>query len=793
MRYYVVSLVFLIFATNLFAAQITMQDGRTIEGETSRIAKVERKIKADDKPQSKMILLVDDGLRRLFVPIRQVVNSTSNRSILESFKFDQRYATVEVAGVEYASLGTCRPEPFDEFGRRLVAMAQPGGTDYETQAIVEINSRYIRTRGVKVPWDARYSILTVPRSILSPILMNKIDPENFDDRRRIFRLYLEAQYYEAAREELEKMIEDFKSMSDPKQDEVLTIATRRVRTLEATRFWQEMNMRYQAGQHALVSDLLRNYRGEGVPALTMQEIRGAISRIDAFGPDKENLIARLREYNEQITDVSLKEKSEKIIAEIESQLTLNTIERFGSFTLQDRAPELSVEEKLAIGLSSWLVGKDTPVQRLAVAVSMAEVRDLIRDYLRAEFFNETQDIYDKILEQEAGTADLVSQLLKLIQPPIVTPVTLPDQPGYFELQRPGIPHSGDFETIEYCIQLPPEYDPNRSYPMIVAMHASSGSPQQELQWWCGPWRNGMRYGHAGRYGYIVLSPKWAYPGQMSYDNSPLVHGAVLFALRDALGRFNIDTDRIFLSGHEMGGTAAWDIGMAHPDLWAGVIPFCAAANLYTEVYDTNAEHLPLYFVSGELDSAELGGRLENKLVVNGRSYNHYLGSGYNTTVVQYIGRGPELYGEEVPELFKWMNRLQRTVPKTYTVKSFRPLSGFYFFWGVEYPNLPDEQNWPLDNRGRRSILETSCRYLEPQNKMIITTNARFNSVASPDVYLTREMIDFNRRVDVEFNNKKFQPRSGFLEPDLRLILEDARTRKDRAHPFWVRLNSTTRQ
>ena len=26
------------------------------------------------------------------------------------------------------------------------------------------------------------------------------------------------------------------------------------------------------------------------------------------------------------------------------------------------------------------------------------------------------------------------------------------------------------------------------------------------------------------------------------------------------GRFSIDTDRVFLSGHSMGGNAAWDIG-----------------------------------------------------------------------------------------------------------------------------------------------------------------------------------------------------------------------------------------
>ena len=38
--------------------------------------------------------------------------------------------------------------------------------------------------------------------------------------------------------------------------------------------------------------------------------------------------------------------------------------------------------------------------------------------------------------------------------------------------------------------------------------------------------------------------------------------------------FSIDTDRVFLSGHGVGGDAVYDIGLAHPEHWAGVIgPF----------------------------------------------------------------------------------------------------------------------------------------------------------------------------------------------------------------------------
>ncbi len=79
----------------------------------------------------------------------------------------------------------------------------------------------------------------------------------------------------------------------------------------------------------------------------------------------------------------------------------------------------------------------------------------------------------------------------------------------------------------------------------------------------------------------------------------------LNSLRDACRRFSIDTDRVYLSGYSMGGDAAWDIGLAHPDLWAGVIPISALADRYCTFYWENAKYVPFYVILGELDGAKL--------------------------------------------------------------------------------------------------------------------------------------------------------------------------------------------
>jgi pimeloyl-ACP methyl ester carboxylesterase len=90
---------------------------------------------------------------------------------------------------------------------------------------------------------------------------------------------------------------------------------------------------------------------------------------------------------------------------------------------------------------------------------------------------------------------------------------------------------------------------------------------------------------------------------------------VLGALRESLRRFSIDTDRVFLSGHSMGGDAAWDIGLAHPDLWAGLVAISPAAGKYVNHYWHNARTLPMYLVGGELDAASFGGLLVTSLLL----------------------------------------------------------------------------------------------------------------------------------------------------------------------------------
>ena len=188
----------------------------------------------------------------------------------------------------------------------------------------------------------------------------------------------------------------------------------------------------------------------------------------------------------------------------------------------------------------------------------------------------------------------------------------------------------------------------------------------------------------------MIAPVWTVEHQKQYGYSAHEHAAVLNSLRDACRRFSIDTDRVFLSGHSMGGDAAWDIGLAHPDLWAGVIPIVAQADRYCALYWENARYVPFYVVAGELDGA--------KLTKNARDLDRYLRRGFDATVVEYLGRGHEDFYDEILRIFDWMGRFRRNFfPREFACETMRPWDNY--FWWVEVQGLPprstvDPADWP---------------------------------------------------------------------------------------------------
>jgi predicted esterase len=348
-----------------------------------------------------------------------------------------------------------------------------------------------------------------------------------------------------------------------------------------------------------------------------------------------------------------------------------------------------------------------------------------------------------------------------------------DIPGMFSFAAAGLP---EHPQIKYTVQLPPEYSPYRRYPCIVTLNGGGTTPEQQIAWWAGDYKadSRQRYGQASRHGYIVIAPDWLRPHQREYEYSAREHAAALFTLRDACKRFSIDTDRVFLSGHSLGGDAAWDIGIAHPDLWAGVIPIVATSDKHVGLYWENAKNVSFYFVCGEKDG--------DKMARNSTDWNRYFErQGFDTMVVQFQGRGHEHFHDEILRIFEWMNLHRRDFfPKEIDIVTLRPWDTF--FWWLEASGMPANLQvlpveWPKrdlrrpETKGNVAVTGTSVRVNTPAKKVT--------------VWLAPELVNFDEKVSVTINNRAQRN----ITPSIGTLLEDARTRGDRQHPFWARVDS----
>ncbi len=393
-----------------------------------------------------------------------------------------------------------------------------------------------------------------------------------------------------------------------------------------------------------------------------------------------------------------------------------------------------------------------------------------------------------------GKAGLLDQNLKIVAPPALIQVKKPllREPadardgspvgplptvdgiaGLLKVQTPGL---SEDPTITYFVQLPPEYDPYRRYPVIITMNGAGTTPLQQIDWWAGPHsaKAGMRYGQATRHGYIVIAPVWTREHQREYEFTVREHAAVLYSLRDASRRFAIDTDQVFLSGHSMGGDAAWDVGLAHPDLWAGVLPIVPRADKYISRYSENGRNLPMYFVCGEKDG--------DKWPTNATDWEKYLKFvGYDSIVVQYQGRGHENFSDEIQNLFEWMNLHRRNFfPKKFAANTLRPWDDF--FWFVEVDQMPAQSmvtpvQWPPG----RGALATKVEGAILANNGVSADS----SAAKITVWLSPEMVTFSAKPYVLIRGKRMLN----VQPDIAVLLEDVRTRGDRQHPFWAKVSN----
>ncbi|MEX2168849.1 MAG: peptidase [Pirellulales bacterium] len=759
------------------AVTVQLKDGRVLSGKVVKVPGVAEDPNNPDPSSGEVvvsnILLVDDGLRRTFI------SRTSVREILEQetenlVRIRLDWQNVAKHGGAVGRVGQMTSvTPFDRYGRRIYEMQAAAGPLAVVQGITEITPVYTRVQGLvgqqrPIVWDARIATSSIPNDQLAAILAQAIPQKDLDARLQVVRIYLQSERYTHARQELERVLADFPEMKDWEDD------LRQLQQLGARRVLSEIRLRREAGQHELVRSLLTSFPTEEVAGETLQEVRELLTEYDQENARRERAISEFDKAVAAIKEPAQRKAAEEISSEVHKELNVNTLPRMASFLRLADDATLTGDQKSSLAISGWLLGANDATDKLAVALSLVTIRGKVLEYLQESVAARRAQLLAEMQDMEGASVERIAQLLSLMKPPEPLPPKSERSPGCHELAV-AIPESGD---VRYLVQLPPEYDPLRSYPTIIALHGAGYPPELMLDYWAGMVdETGTRRGQAMRHGYITIVIDWQTPHQHQYEYSLREHQAVLSTLRDAQRKFAIDTDRIYLTGHDIGGNAAWDIGLAHPDLWAGVVGISGFADRYCARYWENSQYVPWYFVNGELDG--------DKFARNAREFDRYLRPNWDATVVEYLGRGFEPFSDEIQRLFDWMNRKRRgPPPKEFKCSTMRPWDNF--FWWLEVADMPAKamvapEAWP-PKRGVRPVPLKGRVY--ENNKLGISAQT-----GKTTVWLSPEVIDFKQPITVELNGRKMNRAGTPIEPSLEVLLEDARARGDRKHPFWAKVES----
>jgi poly(3-hydroxybutyrate) depolymerase len=151
------------------------------------------------------------------------------------------------------------------------------------------------------------------------------------------------------------------------------------------------------------------------------------------------------------------------------------------------------------------------------------------------------------------------------------------------------PADGTMQPV--ALYVPPAYDGSKPFPLVVFLHGRGSSEADALGV---PWIRAL----ADETGAIVAAPYAR--GDIQYaDPAP----ADIYAAVDAVERaFAIDRHRVFLAGHSMGGFGVFEVGPAHPEIWAALL--CISGSLTTQDRDDVVRKLrskTIYVVSGVND------------------------------------------------------------------------------------------------------------------------------------------------------------------------------------------------
>ena len=207
-------------------------------------------------------------------------------------------------------------------------------------------------------------------------------------------------------------------------------------------------------------------------------------------------------------------------------------------------------------------------------------------------------------------------------------------PETFALYEPG-----EFKGVQYRLMKPINFDPNKTYPLILSLHGGAGRGTQNIKnlliWNEYLANEDLRRKHPA----FVLAPQsngrwldntsevklYPEPGSFTIDDLPeemRKDGARIIERIEEAGsstepvfgvldevlefidtklskQYKIDADRVYVLGHSMGALGTFTAIYQHPDRFAAAIP--SAGAFYPWLDASRIQDVPLWIFHGDAD------------------------------------------------------------------------------------------------------------------------------------------------------------------------------------------------
>lgn len=770
------------------------KDGTAIEGRVKREMTLEfDKVARDAYYMPHDFFFLDDGPRRIIFCPSQIQFISQKDPPAEEKIARKNSLPLQVRPMKFPGLFSVieAPDWNNTWDRRYIFLTRNSRGEMVNvnvpQAISFLTPYWaeVQSRG-KFFWGCAYLTRELgPQTVQSLLAAHPDFQDNANqpaDKRSSMRLrkadfYAQAGFLDLADKELDRLLTDL-----PDQKERIENARKTLLKLRAIDRVEEIKRRHLAGQHGRVRRLLEDFSTKGVPEkqiAKVEEVQHEYKETAQLLKETARLLDAARRGSEAADSALLREAAGVICGE----LSFENVARLDAFLGQARQAErlqkegkpseVSLDQLLSLAASGWLLGSAAAEMSVETARRLWSGREMLLSYLRSDDANKRQQILQQHLKgsrTESASLDELTQIIRTL-PPIAAEKNLPE--GMAEYKTEG---------ATYSVQLPPEYRHTRPYPVLIVLHQAGEKPSEMIRRWTDS---------AAANGYVLLAPEWQSGGQDKYTYSEAEHASVVNALRDLRRRFNTDEDRVFLFGLGDGGAAAFDIGLGHPDLFAGVLPMGAAPQFHSELCWRNAQYLPFYVVYGSQgpDHEKLKELFRNWVILRA----------YSTLWIDYKGRGVEWYAGEVPNMFDWMRNKRRDF-------SLRKLgsSGHGSSFGNEFCTQRACDNhfyWvssDIDTRYTKNVENWRLRRVQPaaldaridvENKKIYVNSS---GIARLTIWLGRnnkgeDAIDFDKEWTVQHGLSLVRPINRKVTPSLEVLLEDLYQRSDRQQLFLAKI------